>query len=81
MFPSNRVQYDHLRRSIVELCDGEPLHGQVGAFVNEQFAHWLEALSLLGSMLEGILVKAINSTLPVSKEIIFRVLPLLEGRR
>jgi hypothetical protein len=64
-----RYWVDHLQRSNVELCDGEPLHDQVDTFMNEHFLHWLEALSLLGSMHDGILmVKAINSMLPVSKQ-------------
>jgi len=74
-FLPSEVQYacrywvDHLQLSRVELCDGEPLHNQIDAFMNEHFLHWLEALSLLGSMHDGILmVKAINSMLPVSKE-------------
>ncbi|KAK2041575.1 WD40 repeat-like protein [Colletotrichum somersetense] len=34
-----------------ELCDGGPVH----AFLQKHFLHWLEALSLLGGMSEGIL--------------------------
>jgi len=57
----------HLQRSNVKLCDGEPLHNQVDAFMNGHFLHWLEALNLLGSMHDGILmIKAINSMRPVS---------------
>jgi len=63
-----RYWVDHLQRGNVKLCDGEPLHNQVDDFFNEHFLHWLEALSLLGNMHDGILmVKAINSMLPVSK--------------
>ena len=62
-----RYWVDHIQQGNVKLCDGEPLHNQVDAFMNEHFLHWLEALSLLGEMHDGILmVKAINSMLPVS---------------
>ena len=43
-----RYWVDHLQRCSVELREGEPLHNQVDAFMNEHFLHWLEALSLLG---------------------------------
>jgi len=38
---------DHLQRCNIELCEGEPLHNLVDAFMKEHFLHWLEALSLL----------------------------------
>ena len=60
---------DHLQLCNVELCDDEPLHNQIGAFMNKHLLHWLEALSLLGRMHDCILmVKAINSMLPVSNQ-------------
>jgi len=63
-----RYWVDHLQRGNVELRNGEPLHDQIDAFMNEHFLHWLEALSLLGRIHDGILmVKAINSMLSVSK--------------
>jgi len=63
-----RYWVDHLQRCNVELCEGQPLHNQVDVFMNEHFLHWLEALSLLGNMHDGILmVKAIDAMLPVSK--------------
>ena len=76
-----RYWADHIQRGNIELCEGEPLHNQVEAFLKEHFLHWLEALSLLGCMHDGILmVKAIDSILPVSKQNIASA-PLLEGCR
>ena len=64
-----RYWVDHLQRCSIELCESEPLHHQVDAFMKEHLLHWLEALSLLGNMHDGILmVKAIDSVLPVSKQ-------------
>jgi len=58
---------DHLQRSNVKLCDGEPLHDRVHAFLNEHFLHWLEALSIIGNMPDGVLmVKALDSMITVS---------------
>jgi len=69
----NEVQYacrywvDHLQRSNVKLCDGEPLHDRVHVFLKEHFLHWLEALSIIGNMHDGVLmVKALDSMLAVS---------------
>jgi hypothetical protein len=60
------VWVDH-HRSNVELRDGKPLHNQVDAFMNGHILYCLEALSLLGSIRNGILmVNAISSMLPVS---------------
>ena len=42
----------HLQRSDVELCD----IGQVHEFLKEHFLHWLEALSLIRKVSEGVLV-------------------------
>ena len=53
----------HLQRSSIELCN----NGQVHEFLRNHFLHWLEALSLLGKMSDGVLaVKALESILPVS---------------
>ena len=38
---------DHLQRCNIELCEGEPLHNLVDAFMKEHLLHWLESLSLL----------------------------------
>ena len=62
-----RYWVDHLQRSNVKLCDGEPLHDRVHVFIKEHFLHWLEALSIIGNMPDGILmVKALDSMLTVS---------------
>jgi hypothetical protein len=54
---------DHLQRSRVDLCD----NGQVQNFLQEHFLHWLEALSLMGKIPEGVLmISALHSMLRVS---------------
>jgi hypothetical protein len=40
----------HLQQSDIELCHS----GQVHEFLKKHFLHWLEALSLIGKMSEGI---------------------------
>lgn len=69
---SREVQYacrhwvDHLQRSHVRLCDGEPLHDRVHAFLKVHCLHWFESLSLMGIMHAAVLmVKAIDSMLTV----------------
>ncbi|KAI5856229.1 vegetative incompatibility protein HET-E-1 [Tricharina praecox] len=59
-----RYWVDHLQRSETILHDSEPLHDQVHTFLKEHFLHWMEALSLMRNMHDGILmVKAIASML------------------
>jgi len=54
----------HLQRSNVELCDNSQVH----IFLREHFLHWLEALSLLGKISDGVLiVRSLESMLAVSK--------------
>jgi len=83
----NEVQYacrywvDHLQRSNVKLCDGNPLHDWLHAFLNEHFLHWLEALSLIGTMHGGVLmVKVLDSMLTVSNPKDFERFLFLEIR-
>jgi len=53
----------HLQQSSIELRN----NGQVLEFLRNHFLHWLEALSLLGKMSDGVLaVKALESILAVS---------------
>jgi len=62
-----RYWVGHLRRSNAKLSDGEsPLHDRVHTFLKEHFLHWLEALSLMGNMSDGVLmVKTLDSMLTV----------------
>jgi hypothetical protein len=61
-----RYWVDHLQRSRVKLCDHDSLHDRVHAFLKEHFLHWLEALSLMGNMSDGVLmVKALYVLLTV----------------
>jgi hypothetical protein len=57
---------EHLRppqRGDVGLCDD----GEVHRFLQKHLLHWLEALSLMGKMPEGVLmIKALQSMLTVS---------------
>jgi len=58
---------DHLQRSNAKLCDGESLHDRVHTFFKEHFLHWLEALSLMKKLSDGVLmVKTSDSMLSVS---------------
>jgi hypothetical protein len=62
-----RYWVDHLERSKVKLCDNDSLQSQVHNFLKEHFLHWLEALSLMGNMSDGVLmVKNFDSMLTVS---------------
>jgi len=63
-----RYWIDHLQRSNVALDDGKPpFHGRVHNFLKEHFLHWLEALSLMGNISDGVLmVKTFESMLKVS---------------
>jgi len=67
-----RYWADHLQQGTVDLCDSELelLHNQVHAFLDNHFLHWLEALSLIGKLAEGVLiVKKLESILTVSNPI------------
>jgi hypothetical protein len=58
-----RYWVDHLKRSGIELCD----NGGVHLFLKEHFLHWLEALSLMGQVTEGVLmITALQSMITVS---------------
>jgi hypothetical protein len=48
-----RYWVDHLQRGEVGLCDD---NGQAHKFLLHHFLHWLEALSLMGKMSEGVLM-------------------------
>jgi len=63
-----RYWIDHLKRSNVALDDGKsPLHDRVHTFLKEHFLHWLEALSLMGNISDGVLmVKTFVTILTVS---------------
>jgi len=62
-----RYWVDHLQRSKTKLRDGEPMHDQVHTFLKKHFLHWLETLSWMENMHDGILtVKALESMLTVS---------------
>jgi len=53
----------HLQRSNIKLCDGDQVH----IFLQKHFLHWLEALSLIGKISDGILmVKSLETILTVS---------------
>ncbi|KAF8538846.1 WD40-repeat-containing domain protein [Trichophaea hybrida] len=51
-----RYWVDHLQRSSIELCacDNMLLHDLVQNFLDQCFFHWLEALSLIGSVPDGV---------------------------
>ncbi|KAI9772614.1 MAG: hypothetical protein M1839_002427 [Geoglossum umbratile] len=48
-----RYWVGHLQQSKVGLCDD---NGQVHVFLQTHFLHWIEALSLMGKMSEGVLM-------------------------
>jgi hypothetical protein len=53
----------HLEKSDMDVCD----YGSVHNFLRKHFLHWLEALSLMGKMSEGVLmITALQSVLTVS---------------
>jgi NACHT domain len=59
-----RYWVDHLQRGEISLCDD---NGQVHIFLQKHFLHWLEALSLMGKMSEGVLMLiSLQSMLTVS---------------
>jgi hypothetical protein len=56
----------HLQRGNSDICD----NGQVHIFLKEHFLHWLEALSLMRNMSDGvIMVRTLESMLTVSGSI------------
>jgi hypothetical protein len=53
----------HLSHDEIDLCDG----GKVHIFFQEHFLHWLEALSLIGNISDGVvMVRTLESMLTVS---------------
>jgi hypothetical protein len=57
-----RYWINHLTRSDINLCD----NGQIHKFLQQHFLHWLEALSLIGKMSEGVfMITALQSMLTV----------------
>jgi NACHT domain len=55
---------NHLQRDKISLCDD---NGHIHKFLQQHFLHWLEALSLMGKMSEGVLmITALQSVLTVS---------------
>ena len=53
----------HLQQGNIDLCD----NGQIHIFLQKHFLHWLEALSLIKKMSEGVLmVKVLQSMINVS---------------
>jgi hypothetical protein len=59
-----RYWVDHLQRGEIGLCDD---NGRVHKFLRQHFLHWLEALSLMRKMSEGVLmITALQSMLTVS---------------
>lgn len=53
----------HLQQGNINLCD----NGQIHTFLQKHFLHWLEALSLIKKMSEGVLmVKVLQSMVSVS---------------
>ena len=61
-----RYWVDHLQQSDIELCN----NGQLHKFLKEHFPYWLEALSLIGNMSDGVvMMRTLKSTLIVSDSI------------
>jgi hypothetical protein len=59
-----RYWVDHLQLGEIGLCDD---NGPVHKFLRQHFLHWLEALSLMGKMSDGVLmITTLHSMLPVS---------------
>jgi hypothetical protein len=64
-----RYWVDHLQRGDISLCGD---NGQVHIFFQEHFLHWLEALSLIGKLPEGVLMlTALQSMLTVGDSVIY----------
>jgi hypothetical protein len=61
-----RYWVDHLQQSNIQLCDD----GSVHKFLKEHFLHWLEALSLMGNISNGVvMVRTLESILMASKSL------------
>lgn len=61
-----RYWVEHLQQSDIELCD----NGQVHKFLEEHFLYWLEALSLIRKMSDGVvMMRTLESILTVSDSI------------
>jgi hypothetical protein len=64
-----RYWVDYLTRSNISLCDD----GQIHKFIQEHFLHWLEALSLIGKISEGVfMITMLQSLLTVSDLVLSR---------
>ncbi|KAF8537980.1 hypothetical protein BDD12DRAFT_886446 [Trichophaea hybrida] len=60
-----RYWVSHLRRSKVKLCDNDQVH----SFLRGNFLYWLEALSLIGKISDGVLmVRSLESMLNPKSE-------------
>ena len=64
-----RYWFDHFKRSNDKLHHHESLHELVHTFLKQHLLHWLEALSLMGGMSDGVLIVLnFDSILTVSKQ-------------
>jgi NACHT domain len=64
----------HTQRGNVHICDNGQIHG----FLQSHFLHWLEALSLMGKISEGVLmVMNLESVLTVSNAERYTAIPIL----
>ncbi|KAF8536777.1 WD40-repeat-containing domain protein [Trichophaea hybrida] len=60
-----RYWVSHLKRSKMKLCDNDQVH----SFLQENFLYWLEALSLIGKISDGVLmVRSLESILNPKSE-------------
>lgn len=63
---------DHLLRSDITLYENGPVH----KFLKEHFLHWLEALGIMGRMLEGVfMITALQSKLAVGDILLSIIIP------
>ena len=61
-----RYWVNHLRRSNFKLCDNDQVH----TFLQTHFLHWLEVLSLIGKIPDGVLiVKSLEAIVTVSSSL------------
>jgi hypothetical protein len=68
-----RYWISHLEQSDIALYDNKQVH----TFINEHFLHWLEALSLMGNMSDGVvMLRALESILIVSDSINYAIVLL-----
>jgi hypothetical protein len=61
-----RYWVNHLQRSEIGLCDD---NGLVHIFLKEHFLHWLEALSLMGKISEGVLAITLLESIVIVSDI------------